>query len=451
MQLLSDDETTMIPGRTGELSSYSGASSRTKYCRGAFDFIIKLRLRGTANMNRVCSCAAYETHSNYFVCSKMILRQSHEGGCDILWSSDGPWTMMFLRTDDINRLTHESDKEQEKTVLSVRSTTSDSFVVSFAFFVFAGFCGRVKEEKIIISGLILKGIGRESITVKRPYSAIEIPGFIIGPVLGYYWLPQFRQTTDAIFGTGNDRYKIVVFRLVRNIGVTGNSAKQVFAPAAIALAILRHESLPSLSSNNNYIIMVTIISMLLYNYCQYYYIIMVICNYTVKNKILILETYKNHPVIQKRLEEGMLKFNPNQISVERDRLRERDRLARAAMSVQAEQAAAGSGPDMRHHHHHHNHAHHHSNIHLSTHDALSLFRAPYSPSRSAPSVARYRYGASPEARRWRHFGTQAICAGGNKDAVRAAKEGRYCASVELDGARIVAAMLSGTVHIYYRD
>ena len=63
-------------------------------------------------------------------------------------------------------------------------------------------------------------------------------------------------------------------------------------------------------------------------------------------------------------------------SVERDRLRERDRLARAAMSVQAEQAAAGSGPDMRHHHHHHNHAHHHSNIHLSTHDALSLFRAP---------------------------------------------------------------------------
>ncbi|XP_018367072.1 PREDICTED: AF4/FMR2 family member 4 isoform X2 [Trachymyrmex cornetzi] len=65
-------------------------------------------------------------------------------------------------------------------------------------------------------------------------------------------------------------------------------------------------------------------------------------------------------------------------SVERDRLRERDRLARAAMSVQAEQAAAGSGPDMRHHHHHHNHAHHHSNIHLSTHDALSLFRAPVS-------------------------------------------------------------------------
>ncbi|XP_018301479.1 AF4/FMR2 family member 4 isoform X5 [Mycetomoellerius zeteki] len=46
------------------------------------------------------------------------------------------------------------------------------------------------------------------------------------------------------------------------------------------------------------------------------------------------------------------------------------------MSVQAEQAAAGSGPDMRHHHHHHNHAHHHSNIHLPTHDALSLFRAP---------------------------------------------------------------------------
>ncbi|XP_018301477.1 AF4/FMR2 family member 4 isoform X3 [Mycetomoellerius zeteki] len=63
-------------------------------------------------------------------------------------------------------------------------------------------------------------------------------------------------------------------------------------------------------------------------------------------------------------------------SVERDRLRERERLARAAMSVQAEQAAAGSGPDMRHHHHHHNHAHHHSNIHLPTHDALSLFRAP---------------------------------------------------------------------------
>ncbi|KAG5319880.1 AFF4 protein, partial [Acromyrmex heyeri] len=63
-------------------------------------------------------------------------------------------------------------------------------------------------------------------------------------------------------------------------------------------------------------------------------------------------------------------------SVERDRLRERDRLARAAMSVQAEQAAAGSGPDMRHHHHHHNHAHHHSNIHFSTNDALSLFRAP---------------------------------------------------------------------------
>ncbi|XP_018301478.1 AF4/FMR2 family member 4 isoform X4 [Mycetomoellerius zeteki] len=62
--------------------------------------------------------------------------------------------------------------------------------------------------------------------------------------------------------------------------------------------------------------------------------------------------------------------------VERDRLRERERLARAAMSVQAEQAAAGSGPDMRHHHHHHNHAHHHSNIHLPTHDALSLFRAP---------------------------------------------------------------------------
>jgi len=48
--------------------------------------------------------------------------------------------------------------------------------------------------------------------------------------------------------SGNDRYKIVVFRSVRNIGITGNSAKQVFAPAAIALAILRHESLPSLSS-----------------------------------------------------------------------------------------------------------------------------------------------------------------------------------------------------------
>ncbi|XP_018348554.1 PREDICTED: AF4/FMR2 family member 4 isoform X2 [Trachymyrmex septentrionalis] len=63
-------------------------------------------------------------------------------------------------------------------------------------------------------------------------------------------------------------------------------------------------------------------------------------------------------------------------SVERDRLRERERLARVAMSVHAEQATAGSGPDMRHHHHHHNHAHHHSNIHLSTHDALSLFRAP---------------------------------------------------------------------------
>jgi len=66
---------------------------------------------------------------------------------DILWSLNDPWTMTFLRTDDINRLTHELDKEQEKTVLSVRSTTSDSFVVSFAFFVFAGFCGRVKEEK----------------------------------------------------------------------------------------------------------------------------------------------------------------------------------------------------------------------------------------------------------------------------------------------------------------
>jgi len=65
---------------------------------------------------------------------------------DILWSLNDPWTMTFLRTDDINRLTHELDKEQ-KTVLSVRSTTSDSFVVSFAFFVFAGFCGRVKEEK----------------------------------------------------------------------------------------------------------------------------------------------------------------------------------------------------------------------------------------------------------------------------------------------------------------
>ena len=44
-----------------------------------------------------------------------------------------------------------------------------------------------------------------------------------------------------------------------------------------------------------------------------------------------------------------------------------------------------------------------------------------------------------------------LSAGGNKDAVRAAKEGRYCASVELDAARIVAAMLSGIVHIYYRD
>lgn len=53
-------------------------------------------------------------------------------------------------------------------------------------------------------------------------------------------------------------------------------------------------------------------------------------------------------------------------------------------------------------------------------------------SRSAASVARYRYGASSESRRWRHFGTRVIRAGGNKDAVREAKEGRYCASVRFD-------------------
>lgn len=35
----------------------------------------------------------------------------------------------------------------------------------------------------------------------------------------------------------------VWFVLTQNVGVTGNATKQVFAPAAIALAMLRHESL----------------------------------------------------------------------------------------------------------------------------------------------------------------------------------------------------------------
>lgn len=46
----------------------------------------------------------------------------------------------------------------------------------------------------------------------------------------------------------NDRYKIVVFRSLCNIGITGNATKQVFAPAAITLAMPRHESLLPLSS-----------------------------------------------------------------------------------------------------------------------------------------------------------------------------------------------------------
>lgn len=50
---------------------------------------------------------------------------------DIPWSSNDLGTMTFLRTDDINRLARELDKEHEKTVLSARSATSDSFDGSF--------------------------------------------------------------------------------------------------------------------------------------------------------------------------------------------------------------------------------------------------------------------------------------------------------------------------------
>lgn len=64
----------------------------------------------------------------------------------------------------------------------------------------------------------------------------------------------------------------------------------------------------------------------------------------------------------------------------------------------------------------------------------------------------YRYGASSESRRWRHFGTRVIRAGGNKDAVRAAKEGTLLRERELRPSCIAAAMLNGNPpHIYRRD
>ncbi|KYQ56862.1 hypothetical protein ALC60_04226 [Trachymyrmex zeteki] len=136
MQLLSDDETMMISDEPKNCRSE--AFSRTKCCRGAFDFIIKLRLRGTANMNRVCSCVA----SNYFV----------------------------------------------------YSSTSDSFVISFAFFVFAGFCLDLAKHEVA---------RRKEKERRNTLTRGGTNPFSPGLVLGYYWLPQFRSVTKFLDTSAN--------------------------------------------------------------------------------------------------------------------------------------------------------------------------------------------------------------------------------------------------------
>ncbi|KYN00501.1 hypothetical protein ALC62_08805 [Cyphomyrmex costatus] len=384
MQLLSDDETTMIPDEPRNCRRSGGASSRTKCCRGAFDFIIKLRLRGTANMNRVCSCVAQTLRNSRLskvVASTGVLLPP----CETMLVCQCQWMRVIGHEGivgvrqyiELVRRLQSSEPSGKRRAMCLMPLVKHGYVVLLAdqedLFVVGGVDNaiilyRAIEKDETQGQWRLRGGGEERKDILWSSN---------GP-----WTMTFLRTDDINrLARESDKEESEQEKTVLFARSTSDSFV-VFFPFFVFGEFYSRESRKKREIRKEVYGEINADILLL----QCGNILPVSCMNTFgTNRTIILNPFFPCEHLCS-LKEGDL-----------------------YTTFESE---------------------------FMEYTSFSGQYFPYldrqHPSRDIVMEPRRR-------------------AGGNKDAVRAAKEGRYCASVKLDAGRIVAAMLSGTVHIYYWD